>query len=123
MAQYQIFRKTALCGFFKGVNVIKPFSDERPFKKQILVNIRNRFGIRINSVLAAKNPHKKRWRFSGITGLHPGLENSVSRNHSLLCLIINGPIQRMSNHSHEVPRRVTRHPGIRVQSDYVFHAL
>ncbi|OQA54279.1 MAG: hypothetical protein BWY42_01702 [Candidatus Omnitrophica bacterium ADurb.Bin277] len=59
MAQYQVFREAVFRGFFKGINVVEPFPDKRPLKKQVLVNIGNRLGIRINSVFAAKNPHKK----------------------------------------------------------------
>ncbi|VFS86800.1 Uncharacterised protein [Raoultella planticola] len=53
MAENQIFRAGVGCGLDKDIDVINPFTNERPFAEEILIDIRRHHRIGIITRYAA----------------------------------------------------------------------
>ncbi|MNE85458.1 hypothetical protein D3C80_1824610 [compost metagenome] len=78
MAEHPVVGKAALHCLFEGVHGIDSFADERATEKQVLIDIGNRLGVRIDTSVAAEQSGIGRTRRAGQADTDPGLQDGVA---------------------------------------------
>ncbi len=122
----QIVTEDAIIGkpmvqrLLEGIDLVDALADERAFTEQILIDVGDAAGIRVEAGLAAMQLCVTRSVRAGQACCHTRLQDAVTFNHPSLRNVVARAIQRMRHCPDELPRRVARQLRIGVQRDHVF---
>ena len=89
--------------------------------EQVLVNIGDRVGIRIDARITPPESRIPRPVRAGQAHGHAGLQDAIPLNDQLLVLVEPRPVQGVRHGSHQLPGRVAGQLRIGVQGDHVLH--
>ena len=118
------FGNASLQGSRKRVDVVDPFSGEDPFAEEVLVDVGDREGVRIDAPRPRKNALEE--GASADRRKHrrdPRLQDSVAIDDAARDLVEDGPVQGMRHSADELVHRASRQPRVAVERDDVSDAL
>ena len=121
MAQDLVLRETVLQRVLEGIDVVDALADERTFAKQVLVHVRHRACIRIDTRLAAIHARITRADAATHAGAHTGLQDAVATRDPALVFVEARLVERMGQGADELARGIARQPRVSVQGDHVAH--
>src|SRR6185437_4445258 len=102
VAENAVLRKMPTECPLKSIHVIDPFADERAFAENVLVNVRHSTRVRINARFATPETRITRAICALQTRGHTRLQDAVARGNALLCLFVDGLVERVSHCSHKL---------------------
>ncbi len=122
VAEDAVLWQAALERMLEGFHVIDALAHERTFVEQVLIDVRDHAGIRIDAGLAAEHPRKARGTAPAQAGAHAGLQDAVALHHALQRRIEAWPVEWVGQGGDERTRRIARELRVRIQGDDIAHA-
>ncbi len=121
MAEHRVVRKPALDRLGEGVDIVDPLADERALAEEVLVHVRDRPGVRIDTRLTRKQARIPRSVGTGQGNAHSRLQQAVPAPDDARRMV-GRSIQRMRQGSDQLVGAVHGQLGVGVQRDHMLDA-
>ena len=119
VAQQGLFGNASVEGPLKSINFVQTLARVNAFAEKILINVRSRRGIRIDSSVAGEDAGKQRPRSAFERDAHAWLQNRVAADDCLRLAIEARLVKRMNRGANQTARCVARQLRVGIQCDHV----
>ena len=117
--QERVLRYASLEGGGEGVHVVKSLPREDPFAENVLVGVRYRRGVGVDSGVSGVEAREERARCARHRYAHPGLEDPVTLGHAAAGSVELRSVQGMIDDADELPGAVPGQARVGVEGDAV----
>ncbi len=118
VAEDPVLGQPTVEGLLERIDVVDPLADEGAFVENVLVHIGDGARVRVDPRFAPEQTRIARPVLARQAAGHARLQDAVPLGDALQPLVVSRAVQRVRHRSDELPRRVARQLGIRVEGDH-----